>query len=48
LTDPDRRPPPQAIGRGDNLDTLVGQTDGLRDQANKFKEQGTQLRKRMW
>lgn len=38
----------QVLARGENLDVLVNRTDDLRDQAQKFQRQGTQLRKRMW
>lgn len=38
----------QVLVRGERLDVLVDRTDDLRDQAQRFQRQGTQLRKRMW
>eukprot|EP00879_Flechtneria_rotunda_P001878 GHRR01002049.1.p1 GENE.GHRR01002049.1~~GHRR01002049.1.p1 ORF type:complete len:165 (+),score=49.97 GHRR01002049.1:623-1117(+) len=38
----------QVLVRGERLDVLVDRTDDLRDQAQKFQRQGTQLRKKMW
>uniref|UniRef100_A0A7N0RA54 Uncharacterized protein n=1 Tax=Kalanchoe fedtschenkoi TaxID=63787 RepID=A0A7N0RA54_KALFE len=38
----------KAIDRGENLTTLADKTENLRSQAQSFKKQGTQLRKKMW
>ncbi|CAN1806997.1 Vesicle-associated membrane protein 724 [Linum perenne] len=38
----------QAIERGENITNLVDKTENLRDQAQAYKRQGTQIRRKMW
>ncbi|XP_077218419.1 vesicle-associated membrane protein 724 [Tasmannia lanceolata] len=38
----------KAIDRGEKLDDLTDKTEELRSQAQDFKNQGTQIRRKMW
>ncbi|KAJ7980257.1 Vesicle-associated membrane protein [Quillaja saponaria] len=38
----------KAIDRGENLTILADKTETLRSQAQEFKKQGTQIRRKMW
>ncbi|GAV74894.1 Synaptobrevin domain-containing protein/Longin domain-containing protein [Cephalotus follicularis] len=38
----------KAIDRGENLTTLADKTENLRNEAQVYKEKGTQLRRKMW
>ncbi|CAN1806999.1 Vesicle-associated membrane protein 724 [Linum perenne] len=38
----------KAIERGENITNLVDKTENLRDQAQAYKRQGTQIRRKMW
>ncbi|KAK4742677.1 hypothetical protein SAY87_000678 [Trapa incisa] len=38
----------KAIDRGENLTVLAGKTENLRDQAQAYKKQGTQVRRKLW
>ncbi|KAI6684013.1 hypothetical protein NL676_029926 [Syzygium grande] len=38
----------KAIDRGENLTILADKTENLRDQAQAYKKQGTQIRRKMW
>ncbi|XP_057959802.1 vesicle-associated membrane protein 724 isoform X2 [Malania oleifera] len=38
----------KALDRGENLTTLADKTENLRSQAQDFKKQGTQIRRKMW
>lgn len=38
----------KAVDRGERLDILVEKTEDLRSQAQEFKKQGTQVRRKMW
>ncbi|KAK6254508.1 hypothetical protein SCA6_015813 [Theobroma cacao] len=37
-----------AIDRGENLTTLADKTENLRDQAQAYRKQGAQIRRKMW
>ncbi|PIA61491.1 hypothetical protein AQUCO_00300772v1 [Aquilegia coerulea] len=38
----------KALDRGEKLDILAEKTEDLRSQAQEFKKQGTQVRRKMW
>ncbi|KAF9605729.1 hypothetical protein IFM89_018125 [Coptis chinensis] len=38
----------KALDRGERLDILAEKTEDLRSQAQEFKKQGTQVRRKMW
>ncbi|XVF66236.1 hypothetical protein PTKIN_Ptkin10aG0019300 [Pterospermum kingtungense] len=38
----------KAIERGENITTLADKTENLRDQAQAYRKQGTQIRRKMW
>lgn len=38
----------KALDRGENLTILADKTENLRSQAQDFKKQGTQIRRKMW
>ncbi|GLT32482.1 hypothetical protein SLA2020_071470 [Shorea laevis] len=38
----------KAIERGENLTTLADKTENLRNQAQEYRNQGTQIRRKMW
>ncbi|WZZ08950.1 hypothetical protein YC2023_094871 [Brassica napus] len=38
----------QAIDRGENLTVLSDKTENLRSQAQEYKKQGTQVRRKLW
>jgi vesicle-associated membrane protein 72 len=38
----------KAIERGENLTNLADKTESLRNEAQSFKRQGTQIRRKMW
>lgn len=38
----------KTIERGENITTLADKTENLRNQAQEYKKQGTQIRRKMW
>lgn len=38
----------KVINRGEKIEDLVHKTDNLRSEADAFKQQGTQIRRKMW